>query len=236
MPSVLITGASRGLGLEFARQYLQDGWRVYACSRSVSRELQQLASRGNACTTHPLDVADHAQIDALAASLAAQPLDVLLNNAGRFGRVGFASGGVADQAFGQSNFDDWDETFRVNVMGPMKMSQAFIEHVAASEQKKIITLTSMVGCMGLNTMGGMYAYRASKAAVNAVMHSMGIDLLPRGVLAIAIHPGWARTSMGGADAEIDSATSVRGVRQVIADLSSEDLGRVMAYDGEELPY
>ncbi len=236
MPSVLITGANRGLGLEFARQYLKDGWRVYACSRTESQPLNRLALPDYGLSTHLLDVADHGQIDALAASLAGQSIDVLINNAGRFGRLGFASGGVAEQAFGQSNFDDWAHTFRINVMGPMKMAQAFVEHVAGSEQKKIITLTSMAGCMGLNTQGGIYAYRASKAAVNAVMHSMGIDLLPRGILALAVHPGWARTDMGGSDADIDSVTSVKGLRSVIAELSPQHLGRVLDYNGEELPY
>ena len=236
MNTILITGANRGLGLEFTRQYLEDGWRVLAASRQPGDALSGLAADHDALSLHALDVADHGQIDALAAELRDQPLDVLLNNAGFFGTVGFADGGVEAQSFGSSDFEDWARVYRVNVMGPMKMAEAFVEQVAASEQRKIVTLTSMLGSMGLNNIGGLYAYRSSKAAVNAVMHSMGIDLRKRGILATAIHPGWARTGMGGPQAELDTETAVRGVRQVIANLGEDSLGHVTAYSGEALPY
>ncbi len=236
MSSVLITGANRGLGLDFVRQYLQDGWRVFACSRTAGDTLTAMAASEARLSLHKLDVADHQQIDALAAALRGQAIDVLLNNAGMFGRIGFAEGGVEAQSFGRSDFDDWAQVYRVNVMGPMKMAEAFVEHVAASEQRKIVTTTSMLGSMGLNNIGGLYAYRSSKAAVNAVMHSMGIDLKPRGIIAVAIHPGWARTGMGGPQAELDSETAVQGVREVIAGLSVNSLGHVTAYSGEQLPY
>ena len=121
-------------------------------------------------------------------------------------------------------------------MGPMKMAESFLEQVAASRQRKIVTLTSMLGSMGLNNIGGLYAYRSSKAAVNAIMHSMGIDLRKRGITAAAIHPGWARTGMGGPQAELDTVTAVSGVRQVIAGLGEDSLGQVTAYSGEALPY
>jgi len=234
--TILITGANRGLGLEFTRQYLTDGWRVMAASRQPGEELERLTVAHEALSLHSLDVSDHRQIEALADELRDQPLDVLLNNAGFFGTVGFADGGFEAQAFGNSDFDDWARVYRVNVMGPMKMAEAFVEQVAASTQRKIVTLTSMLGSMGLNDIGGLYAYRSSKAAVNAVMHSMSIDLRKRGILAAAIHPGWARTGMGGPQAELDSETAVRGVRAVIANLNEEDLGRVTAYSGEALPY
>jgi NAD(P)-dependent dehydrogenase (short-subunit alcohol dehydrogenase family) len=234
--TILITGANRGLGLEFTRQYLADGWRVLAASRQPGDELSSLAAQHDSLSLHALDVSDHAQIDGLAAELRNQPLDVLLNNAGFFGTPGFADGGVEAQSFGNSDFDDWARVYRVNVMGPMKMAEAFVEQVAASEQRKIVTLTSMLGSMGLNNIGGLYAYRSSKAAVNAVMHSMGIDLRKRGILAAAVHPGWARTGMGGPQAELDSETAVRGVRQVIANLNEDSLGHVTAYSGEALPY
>jgi len=236
MNTILITGANRGLGLEFTRQYLDDGWRVLAASRQPGEALAGLAADHDALSLHALDVADHDQIDALAADLRDQPLDILLNNAGFFGSVGFADGGVEAQAFGNSDFEGWARVYRVNVMGPMKMAEAFVEQVAASGQGKIVTLTSMLGSMGLNNIGGLYAYRSSKAAVNAVMHSMGIDLKKRGILAAAIHPGWARTGMGGPQAELDTETAARGVREVIAALNEDSLGHVTAYSGEALPY
>ena len=121
-------------------------------------------------------------------------------------------------------------------MGPMKMAEAFVEHVGRSGQKKIITFTSMVGSNALNTTGGLYGYRASKAAVNAIMKSMSIDLAARGIVAVAMHPGWVKTSMGGEGADIGVAESARGIRGVIATLTSGDVGNVIAYDGKVLPY
>jgi NAD(P)-dependent dehydrogenase (short-subunit alcohol dehydrogenase family) len=121
-------------------------------------------------------------------------------------------------------------------MGPMKMAEAFVEHVARSRQRKIVTLSSMLGSMSLNTSGGLYGYRASKAAVNAIMKSMSIDLAKRGIVAVAMHPGWVRTDMGGRDASLGIADSVHGMRRVIADLSGSDSGHFIAYDGKVLGY
>ncbi len=236
MDSVLITGANRGLGLEFARQYAADGWRVLACCRRPSAELEAVAVAHASVDIHPLDVSDHGMIDRLARALAGEPIDVLLNNAGTMGRQRFADQGLAAQAFGSLDYADWAEVMRVNVFGPTRMAEAFLPQVLASQQKKIVTLTSIVGSIELNTSGGLYAYRSSKAAVNAVMRSMAIDLAPQGVLAVAIHPGWARTEMGGPKAPLEPAEAVSGVRRVIAALRPEQLGRVIAYNGEYLPY
>jgi NAD(P)-dependent dehydrogenase (short-subunit alcohol dehydrogenase family) len=236
MPTVLITGANRGLGLEFVRQYARDHWRVLACSRHGSSALQAAMSEYDNIEGYALDVTDHQAIERLAEKLGDTEIDVLLNNAGIYGKYSFAEGGVADQAFGATDYADWEHIMRVNVFAPMKMAEQFLDCVVASEQKKIVTLTSMLGSMELNTGGGLYRYRASKAAVNAVMKSMSVDLLPRGILAVAIHPGWARTDMGGPNAEIDIATSVNGVRKCIAELEESRLGGVLTYDGQLLPY
>jgi NAD(P)-dependent dehydrogenase (short-subunit alcohol dehydrogenase family) len=240
MPTVLVTGASRGLGLEFARQYAADGWRVLAGVRSPARstELAGLAA-GSAglIEVHPLDVADHASIDALAARLAGTPIDVLLNNAGTMGKGEFGRQGLAMDRFGASDFEDWAQTFRINAFAPMKMAEAFVAHVGASEQKKIVSITSVVGSIARNTIGGLYSYRASKAALNAIMRSMSVDLGRRhGIIAAPLHPGWARTDMGGGRADISAAQSVSGCRSVIAGLTREGAGRYWAYDGSELPW
>jgi NAD(P)-dependent dehydrogenase (short-subunit alcohol dehydrogenase family) len=236
MNTILITGSNRGLGLEFTRQYAEDDWRVLACCRRESEELRLLRQRFVNVEVRHLDVTDHAAIEALSDALAAQPIDVLLNVAASFGRVDFPEGGMQDQRFGNTDYQDWARMFRINVMGPMKMAESFVNQVAASRQKKIVTLTSMVGSMALNTVGGIYRYRSTKAAVNAIMHSMAIDLRPRGILAVAIHPGWARIGMGGPQADIDAATAVGGVRKVIETLNEASLGTVIAYSGEPLPY
>ena len=122
-------------------------------------------------------------------------------------------------------------------MGPMKMAEAFVGHVATSQQKKIVALSSVVGSIAGNRAGSLYAYRASKSALNAVMRSMAIDLQMRhGILAAPVHPGWVRTDMGGERADIDAPTSVAGIRRVIADLDAARAGRFWMYDGSELPW
>lgn len=236
MPAVLVTGANRGLGLEFVRQYSALGWSVLACCRQASPELQQLGQANALICVHQLDVSDHVSIERLAAELRGQPVDVLLNNAGTFGRVPFADGGIAHQSFGDTDYDNWEQVLRVNLFGPMKMAEAFVTHVEQSEQKKIVTISSMVGSIELNASGGIYAYRSSKAATNMVMRSMGIDLLKRGILAVAMHPGWARTAMGGDGAAISAKEGVAGVIDAIAGLTEANLGKFLAYDGTVLPY
>jgi NAD(P)-dependent dehydrogenase (short-subunit alcohol dehydrogenase family) len=240
LPTVLIIGASRGLGLEFMRQYADEGWRVFACARSPQRatELQQRAARSARwATTHALDLEDHASIDALAKELSGEAIDVLINSAGTMGAGSFAQEGRAFGKFGNSDFADWERAHRINVVGPMKMAEAFVGHVARSSQKKIVTLTSILGSIGKNSIGGLYAYRASKAAVNAVMRSMAIDLAAtQGIAAAAVHPGWVRTDIGGPRADIDVVTSVSGMRRVIEELTTENAGRFWMYNGSTLPW
>jgi NAD(P)-dependent dehydrogenase (short-subunit alcohol dehydrogenase family) len=234
--TVLITGTNRGIGLELARQYAAEGWRVLACARRMSPPLEVLSDLQRNVRVLSLDVADHAQIDRVSREVRDEPIDVLINNAGTMGKSAFGAGASEDQSFGLTDYEDWERMFRTNVAGPMKMAEAFVEHVARSRQKKIVTLTSIVGSMALNTTGGLYGYRASKAAVNAIMKSMSIDLLGRGILAVAVHPGWARTEMGGTKAPIDVGESARGVRRVIDALDRESLGHVTTYDGRVVPY
>jgi NAD(P)-dependent dehydrogenase (short-subunit alcohol dehydrogenase family) len=230
--TVLITGASRGLGLEFARQYAAEGWEVLACARAPERAegLQALAvpSSGRVAL-QALDVTDFGAIDELARRLRDAPIDVLINNAGTMGSPG--------GAFGSSDFADWGNTFRLNAFAPMKMAEAFAPHVARSAQKKIVSISTIMASMARNNMGGFYAYRASKAALNAIMVSLAIDLGRRhGIVAASLHPGWVRTDMGGPRAEIDPRTSVEGMRRVIAGLAREQAGRFWGYDGSELPW
>lgn len=239
MPTVLVTGASRGLGLEFVRQYAADGWRVLAVVRdpAAATDLAALATAsGGRVTVHTADMADFASIDALAASLRGTPVDVLINNAGTMGRENFAEAGMNAQRFGHTHYDDWTEVFRVNVEAPMKMAEALIDNVLAGGQKKIVTLTSQVGSITNNRIGGLYTYRSTKAAANMVMKSMAIDLAKRGVVCAPLHPGWARTGLGGPDAPLEPTVCVTGLRRVIADLSPETTGRFLQYDGTELPW
>jgi NAD(P)-dependent dehydrogenase (short-subunit alcohol dehydrogenase family) len=230
--TVLITGASRGLGLEFVRQYGSDGWEVIACARAPERasSLKSIAAESDGrVALHALDVTEHSAIDALAKKLDGRAIDVLINCAGAMGGRG--------SSFGASDYAEWDALFRLNTFAPMKMAEAFVTHVARSEQKKIVSLSTLMASMARNTLGGFYAYRASKAALNALTVSMALDLGRRhGIVAAVIHPGWVRTDMGGPRAEIDAPTSVTGMRSVIAGLTRERAGRFWSYDGSELPW
>jgi NAD(P)-dependent dehydrogenase (short-subunit alcohol dehydrogenase family) len=236
MPTLLVTGASRGLGLELARQYAGDGWDVVATARAPqqSPELLALAAAQPRLQVHALDVADFAAIDSLARRLAGRAIDVLLNNAGLFGPKAIAEQDPR-QEFGRMDYDIWAGLLRVNTMAPLKMAEAFVEHVAASAQKKIVTVTSGVGSIA-NADGRTIAYRTSKAAANMLMRNLSFDLAPRGIVTAAICPGWVRTRMGGPGASLEAPESIAGLRRVIAALERANSGRFWLHDGTTIPW
>jgi NAD(P)-dependent dehydrogenase (short-subunit alcohol dehydrogenase family) len=227
MPTVLITGASRGLGLEYARQYAGDGWRVIATCRNPENAME-LASLEGEVETHALDIGDHGQILSLADSLRKEAIDLLLNNAGIFG--------PRPSKLGDIEYDTWENVIRINVMSPLMVCESFSDHVAASNLKKIAIMSSKMGSIDDNNSGGSYVYRSTKAALNAVMKSLSIDLEPRGVTVAILHPGWVRTDMGGPSGLIDAPESVNGLRQVIEGLNLKKSGRFYNYDGSEIPW
>ena len=231
MPSALITGANRGLGFEFARQYLADGWRVYAACRdpASASELHSLAENSNdKLRILAMDVTDPASIQAAANELEGQAIDLLLNNAGIIGPRG--------QAIGNIDYQAWAEVLAVNTMGPMRVSEAFVEHVARGDRKLIVTLTSGMGSIADNTSGGSIVYRSSKAAVNMIMRSLAIDLAPRGITCVVVNPGWVRTDMGGPNATLEPSESIGALRQLIATLGPEQSGKFFNHTGREYPW
>jgi len=227
MPTILITGASRGLGKEFTRQFAADGWRVIATCRSLEGGANLRDVEGN-IEVHLLDVLDHRAIEKLSDDLKDESIDCLLNNAGVYGLKG--------AGFGDSDYDVWTKEFQTNVHSPMKMAEAFIEQVARSDRKQIVTLTSKMGSIGDNEAGGSYVYRSSKAAMNAVVKSLSIDLKGRGVTCAALHPGWVRTDMGGPAGLIDAPESVAGMKAVIEGLDISKTGQFFNYDGTAIPW
>lgn len=240
MPTVLVTGANRGLGLEFTRQYADAGWNVIACARTpdAAKELAEVAGQaGGRVERHALDVANHSSIEHLSERLAGRPIDVLINSAGTMSARSFAKEGLAVDSFGGSDFSDWERVFKINTIGPMMMAETFVRQVGASTQKKIVNLSSVLSSMEKNTIGGLYSYRATKAALNAVSKSLAIDLGKKhGIIVAPVHPGWVKTDMGGANADIDATESIRGLRAVIEGLTLEKSGRLWMYDGSELPW
>ena len=231
MPSVLVTGANRGLGLEFVRQYAEAGWRVYACCRKPeqAQALNELAAGTQAVSVHPLDVGNHGQIDAMAGTLGDEPLDVLLNNAGTYG-------GREHQSLGNLDYDAWVDTFRINAMGPVRMVERLLGNLERSQRRLVVTITSLMGSIADNTSGGSYLYRTSKAALNAAMKSVALDVAPRGVHVLLLHPGWVRTDMGGPNALITPQESVRAIRQRVETFTPDLSGDFLNYDGHEYPW
>lgn len=231
MPTVLITGANRGLGLEFTRQYAAEGWQVIACCRHPGEAdaLNAIAHRSKGqVRVHALDVAELSAIEALARTLHGTAIDLVINNAGIYpDRHG---------GFGQTDYDAWMMAFLVNTMAPMKIAESFVSHLERGQGKLIATVSSKMGSLDDNTSGGCYLYRSSKSAVNMVMKSLSLDLASRGIRAVVLHPGWVQTDMGGPNALIGAEESVRGMRRVLERATSKDSGRFLSYDGSEVPW
>jgi NAD(P)-dependent dehydrogenase (short-subunit alcohol dehydrogenase family) len=231
MSSVLITSANRGLGLEFAAQYLAADWQVYAACRQPQSadKLEQLARKGpHRISILAMDVTDNASVTAAAASLRERSIDVLINSAGIMGARG--------QRTGHLDYASWRQVLDVNTLGPMRVTEAFLEHLARSARKLVVTITSGMGSIADNTSGGSIAYRSSKAAVNMAMRSAAIDLRPRGISCVVLNPGWVRTDMGGPDATLSVEASVTAMRRLIERLGAQQSGKFFNYDGREYPW
>jgi len=230
MPTVLITGASRGLGLEFARQYAGDGWRVLACCREpeAADELNRLAAASEGrVSVHRLDVDDGASVAACREELTGAEFDVLINNAGIIGDRGAGLGDMDYAAF--------EACLRTNVVGPMRVTEAFADRFAAAGEKKLVTISSRMGSIA-ETAPNAIIYRTSKAAVNMLMRCLSMELAGRGVTSVVVHPGWVRTDMGGRGAALTPTESVAALRKVIAGLSKRDNGCFFNYDGQPIPW
>ena len=231
MPTLLITGANRGIGLELCEQYLRDNWKVIATCRSAesATELAALNSQfPDTLSIHSLNVADHSQITTLKNVLGDIPIDVLFNNAGVY------AGDSAE--FGHSDTNVWLDAFNINVISPMKLMEAFVDNVANSEQKTIANMSSKMGSISDNGSGGSYAYRSTKTALNSVVVSAARDLKSRGITALALHPGWVRTDMGGPNGELSVAESAALLRKTIANSSITDSGSFFDIDGSIIPW
>jgi NAD(P)-dependent dehydrogenase (short-subunit alcohol dehydrogenase family) len=235
-PTVLITGASRGIGLELARQYARRGWNVIATARNpaAASELVALASGHPNVVVETLDVTDHAQIDALAAKHRDRPIDVLLNNAG-------INADKANAKFGAMKYEAYYAAHAVNVVGPVKMAEAFLPNVAASTQKKIINITSGQGSIASiqKTGGCCLFYRSSKAALNMIMRGLALELKPKGITVGLISPGFVKTGMtAGVDFPfmLTAAQSAAAIIRVIDGYDLAKTGTFLEQDGSEWPW
>jgi NAD(P)-dependent dehydrogenase (short-subunit alcohol dehydrogenase family) len=227
MSTVLITGANRGIGLEHARAFAGQGWRVLACARDPAgsealAELQQ--AYPEKIETLALEVTDHEAVDALAARLRGQTIDVLLNNAGTFGPQGFPDG-MGYQGLEHMDYAIWRQILEVNLLSPFKLAVAFREHLARADRPLLVMMTSDMGSIAQNTQGKSYAYRTSKAGLNMITRGMAQEWPDTIVIAMA--PGWCKTDLGGDIAQIETTDSVREQQRSLARLTLEDSGLVL---------
>jgi NAD(P)-dependent dehydrogenase (short-subunit alcohol dehydrogenase family) len=236
MRTVLITGANRGLGLEFARQYAADAWQTIATARQIekAKELRQIAATHTNLILLELDIAAEESIERLSNELDGRPIDLLLHNSGIYPRKG--------QKIGQIDYDGWREAIEINLFGTMRLTETLLENVVASEGKQIAAIsTSMAsiravqgGAVALS--GTSYQYRTSKTALNMALSILAKELQPRGVSVTIIDPGWVKTDMGGPRAQLTPEQSISGIRRVLAGNPMEISGKFLGYDGARRPW
>jgi len=222
--AILISGAGRGLGYELARQYAGDGWRVIATVRDAAAGKRVQAIGAEART---VDVAQREQIKKLARELKGEPLDVLFCNAGISGKRG--------SALGSFDYDSWEEVLRVNLLGAAALAEALVDNVTASERKVIAMMSSRLGSIS-ESSGMTLPYSSSKAALNMLVKGLAATLRTKGVITVALSPGWVRTDMGGAGAPLAPEASVAGLRKVLAGLTPADSGKFLSHDGSAIPW
>lgn len=239
MPTLLLTGANRGIGFELMKQFTPLGWRIHATCRDpgAADELQRMAQNANGrITVHRLEATDHRQVEALGKALANEPIDILFNNAGVMEAQQRPYSEMAGtQTIDTLDWEDWMGVLRVNVMAPARMSEVFADHVAKSERKVIAFVSSIMGSIALTT-GTWIHYRSSKTALNMMIRSLAADLKPRGITSVAIHPGWVRTSMGGPTAAVAPEDSAAGICKVVIGVTPAQNGRYLTFDGKELAW
>lgn len=222
--TVVVTGANRGLGLEFARQLSADGAHVIGTARKPSQATELKALDVEVLA---LDVTDPLSVAALAANLKGRGVDLLINNAGVSGRKGQEDG---------VDYDVIAHVFNVNVLGPMRVTDALQDSLLEGEQRLVVNISSRLGSIELNDNGGYKGYRESKAALNMYSRSLAADMAKQGLRCIALSPGWVQTDMGGPQATLTPEESIGGMLKVIGGVTTETSGHYFSWDGSELPW
>ena len=234
--TVLVTGANRGLGLEYVRQLAADGWQVLAATRNPDRApaLQDVSA------AHPgrvwiirLDVTSESDVEALTRELGATPLDLLINNAGTFGPEG-SPGGMKYQSLAHMDYGIWREILEINLLAPFRLTVALAPNLRRASRPLVVMLSSDLGSISNNRMGHSHAYRTSKTGLN--MLTKGIAIEWRDMIVVAMAPGWCRTELGGAEAVIDPVDSVREQLKTFSRLDASHSGQFIDRFGERVAW
>ena len=236
MPTVFVTGANRGLGYEHVKQYAEKGWKVIACARNPeqAKELKELQKKhGDSFIIEQLEVVDHNRIEELAEKYSDEAIDILINNAGTTGPMG-VPGAMGYQKIDSMDYQIWRDILEVNLLSPFKIATAFHNHVARSDKKILIMMSSDLGSVEQNNFGGFYSYRASKSALNIISKGMSVDW--NDVTVIALAPGWCKTYQGGDEAEIEPAESVEQQQEMFENITAKDSGKFLDRFGKEVAW
>ena len=228
--SILITGTNRGIGLEFVKHYIKNNEKVIATcrNRNSAKDLLELENTTNNLSLVELDVSNPNSINNFTSKIAGLPIDTFISNAG--------VSGPQNIEFGNFDAKEWLDVFNVNTIAPLLITQKILKNLRLGKDKKLVFISSKVGSIEDNTSGGMYIYRTSKTALNQVIKSLSIDLKGENFIVVALHPGWVQTDMGGPNALIDTETSVKGLIEVIDNLTPKNSGKFYNYDGSPIPW
>jgi len=222
--NILITGANRGLGLEFVQQYLAEAEQIFATCRQPenAHQLGKLAQHNSNLQVVPFDVTNQQHLTALLQQIPDQHLDLIINNAG-----------IMRGRSGQVSTEDWLETFHVNSISPVLITLTLKQKLKPNSV--VANITSKMGSIEDNTSGGAIIYRSSKAALNAAIKSVALDNVSQ-FTSVLLHPGWVQTDMGGPNGSINTQTSISGMRNVLSKLTTKDNGKFLNYDGAHIPW
>ena len=236
MSTVMVTGANRGIGYEHVAQYAQKKWKVIACARQPEKaiELLQLQDKyGANFIIEELEVTNHKQVDDLSQKHSNTAIDILINNAGTGGPEGMP-GAMDYQKIDNMNYQIWRDILEVNLLAPFKVATSFHKQISISDKKTLIMMSSDLGSVSQNTFGGLHSYRASKSGLNIVAKGMSNEW--EDIIVVALAPGWCRTYLGGAEAEIDPMDSVEDQQKMFESLTESDSGRFLDRFGNEVPW
>ncbi|MBC8225804.1 MAG: SDR family oxidoreductase [Gammaproteobacteria bacterium] len=236
MPTVFVTGANRGLGFEHVKQYANKGWKVIACARNPEKAdyLLDLQNKyGESFIIEKLDVTNHHSIDSLANNYQDTAIDVLINNAGILGPEGMP-GAMEYQKIDNMDYEIWRTIIEVNLLSPFKVGTAFHDHIANSEKKILVMMSSDLGSVAQNNFGGLYSYRASKSGLNIIAKGMANDW--KDIITIALAPGWCKTHLGGDTAEVEADDSVENQQNMFETLTPNNSGMFLDRFGKEVAW